>query len=194
MSATVLVVDDDRDVRETLKERLLLENYRVITCGTFIEAAPHLSPSFDGVVVTDLKMPGKTGLDLVERARQIDETLPVIVLTGFASTSAVVDLMREGAVTVLEKPCPLDRLLAQIAELATTRAAVLKTRKRRILDNMRSGAGRPPSESALAPQVREFEIQLIMKALKRNNGDKEKAAKELGLSRSSLYAKLRKMD
>lgn len=193
MTVDVLLVDDDPDVLESLHDMLALEGLSVKSCRSFIEAADHLTSNFEGVVITDFRMPGKTGLDLVVRAKLIDPELPVIVLTGFADTGFVVQAMRGGATTVLEKPCPIDVLLSEIQQARHQRKDILKTRHRNAQDSATHQLGRPPKERAIGPQLAALERQLIVKALKRNKGSKQKAADELGVSRSRLYAKIRSL-
>lgn len=190
---SVLLVDDDRDVLEALETRLAIAGYQVIACASYIEAKDHLVPGFAGCVVTDIRMPGKTGLDLIARACAVDPELPVIVLTGFAETETVVSAMREGAVTVLEKPCPMEMLLETIAQTMMQRSAILNTRRTRAKRDARAAAGRPPKDSALSPQLAEYEAELVRRALGRNAGNKAKTAQELGISRSQLYAKIKRM-
>lgn len=186
----VLLVDDDRDVLDALEARLTIAGYRVIACASYIEAKDYLGPGFEGCVVTDIRLPGKTGLDLIARTNAVDPELPVIVLTGFAETETVVSAMREGAVTVLEKPCPMEMLLETIAQALEQRSAILRARKTRA---KRAVAGRPPKEGALSPQLAEYEAELIRRALKRNGDNKAQTAQELGISRSQLYAKIRSL-
>ncbi|MCA8884751.1 MAG: response regulator [Rhodobacteraceae bacterium] len=189
----VLLVDDDRDVLEALETRLALAGYNVIACASYIEAKDHLMPGFEGCVVTDIRMPGKTGIDLIARACAVDPELPVIVLTGFADTKTVVSAMREGAVTVLEKPCPIELLIETVAQALLQRGAVLKTRRTRAKRAARATAGRPSKDSALSPQLAEYEAELVRRALKRNADNKAKTAQELGISRSQLYVKIKSL-
>ena len=191
MTFDVLLVDDDRDVLEALEARLRIAGLRVKTCAYYIEVVDHLTPNFPGCVVTDIRMPGKTGLDLIAKAVAVDPELPVIVLTGFAETDTVVKAMRGGALTVLEKPCPMEALLDALTQAIAQRAAVLKTRKTRARRAARTSTGRLPKDLALSPQLAEYEGELIRRALKRNNGNKAKTAQELGVSRSQLYAKIK---
>lgn len=184
----VLLVDDDRDVLEALTARLGLAGHHVTGCASFIQATDHLTPGFPGCVVTDIQMPGKTGLELIARAQTIDPELPVIVLTGFAETQTVVQAMRGGAVTVLEKPCAMSHLIEVIEQALTTRETILHTRKTRA---RRAAQGRPPADRALSPQLVAYEAELIRRALRRNNDNKAKTAQELGISRSQLYAKMK---
>ena len=150
MSVDVLLVDDDRDVLEALETRLSLSGFTVLACASYIEAVDHLSPGFQGCIVTDIRMPGKSGLDLLHKANATDPELPVIVLTGFAQTATVVSAMRHGAVTVLEKPCPMPELIALVGQVLNQRQAVLKTRKTRA---KRAVRGRPPAERALVAAI-----------------------------------------
>lgn len=191
MMIDVLLVDDDRDVLEALDARLGVAGFRVKTCRTYIEAVDHLAPHFEGCVVTDICMPGKTGLDLIDKAQAVDPELPVIAFTGFAETDTVVRAVRGGAVTVLEKPCDIDVLLRAVKDAVEQRRAVLKTRQGRAQRAARRARGRPVADRALSPQLAEYEKELIRRALARNGGDKIQTAEELGISRSRLYAKIR---
>ncbi|MDH5452924.1 MAG: response regulator, partial [Paracoccaceae bacterium] len=82
MIRKVLVVDDDRAVREALSQSLELANLQPVLAGSFIEAKDHIIADFAGVVVSDIRMPGKDGFALLEHARKTDADLPVILLTG----------------------------------------------------------------------------------------------------------------
>lgn len=194
MQNKVLLVDDDLDVLESLCDRLELHGFDVQTCTSFIEAVDHISVHFEGVIVSDVCMPGKSGLDLVKRAQSIDPELPVIILTGFAQTQTVVTAMQGGAVTVLEKPCSIPILIGEIEKSIELRQTVLTSRARNAKDIVRQSAGRPPKDKALAPQMAEVERQLILRTMRRCKGNKTRAALELGISRSQLYEKLRKED
>ena len=75
----VIFIDDDLDVRTAIGQSLELEGYDVVLARAFIEATDHITPGFPGIIVTDVRMPGKDGFDLLERALKIDRDLPVIV-------------------------------------------------------------------------------------------------------------------
>ena len=72
----VLLVDDDKEVREALGQTLELADLKPILAGSFIEAKDHIAKSFNGVVVTDVRMPGKDGFQLLEFAQSVDRELP----------------------------------------------------------------------------------------------------------------------
>ena len=82
MTRKVLLVDDDKPVREALGQTLDLAGFDVILAASFIEATDHISPEFDGVVISDVRMPGKDGFALLERCAAIDSDIPFVLLTG----------------------------------------------------------------------------------------------------------------
>ncbi|OZA03094.1 MAG: hypothetical protein B7Y02_16700, partial [Rhodobacterales bacterium 17-64-5] len=128
MINTVLLVDDDRAVREALGQTLELADLRPILCGSYIEAKDHIAPAFPGVVVTDIRMPGKDGFALLTHARALDADLPVILLTGEGDIPMAVRGIAAGAFDFLEKPCAPADLLAVIDKALKTRALVLENR------------------------------------------------------------------
>lgn len=124
----VLVVDDDAAVRGALVQTLELGNLQPIAAGSFIEAKDHISASFDGVIVSDIRMPGRDGFHLLSFAQGIDAELPVILLTGEGDIPMAVRAMGQGAFGFLEKPCPANDLLAEVERALKTRALVLENR------------------------------------------------------------------
>ncbi len=128
MSKIVLIVDDDRAVRDALAQTLELEGLRPVLAGSFIEAKDHISAEFDGAVLSDMRMPGRDGFHLLAHARGVDPELPVILLTGEGDIPMAVKAMGEGAFDFLEKPCAPEALLAVLRRALTTRALVLENR------------------------------------------------------------------
>ena len=129
MRGTVLLVDDDREVREALGQTLELDDLRPVLCGSYIEAKDHLTADFPGVVVTDIRMPGKDGFALLDFARGVDPDLPVILLTGEGDIPMAVKGIASGAFDFLEKPCAPADLLAVVDKALKTRALVLENRQ-----------------------------------------------------------------
>ena len=78
----VLLVDDDASVREALAQTLDLADLSPLTAGSFIEAKDHIGPDFPGVILSDIRMPGRDGFFLLDHAQAMDPDLPVILLTG----------------------------------------------------------------------------------------------------------------
>jgi two-component system, NtrC family, C4-dicarboxylate transport response regulator DctD len=132
MSGRVLLVDDDLAVREAIGQSLELANYDAITAGSFVEAKDHINELFDGVIVSDIRMPGRDGFHLLDYARAQDEDLPVILLTGEGDIPMAVDAMGRGAFVFLEKPCAPGDLTAVIAKALKQRALVLENRRLKV--------------------------------------------------------------
>ncbi|MFC2967572.1 sigma-54-dependent transcriptional regulator [Acidimangrovimonas pyrenivorans] len=159
MIDTVLLVDDDRAVREALGQTLELADLHPILAGSTIEAKDHVSPDFPGVVVTDIRMPGKDGFALLDHIRAVDPDLPVILLTGEGDIPMAVRGIGAGAFDFLEKPCAPADLLAVIRKALASRALVLENR--RLKRELKAGDaaarlifGQSPQASELRERIR----------------------------------------
>ncbi|WP_372657419.1 sigma-54-dependent transcriptional regulator [Hydrogenophaga sp.] len=106
----ILFVEDDAAVRLGSTQALQLAGFRVRAVGTAEQSIPHIAPGFRGVVVTDVKLPGKSGLQLLEHIQRIDSGIPVILVTGHGDISMAVHAMRNGAYDFVEKPFSSEQL------------------------------------------------------------------------------------
>jgi DNA-binding NtrC family response regulator len=112
-----LIADDLREVRESLRLLLKAEGYDTETAASPAEVIPAVTSREFDVVLMDLNYTrdttsGQEGLDLLARIRSIDESLPVVVMTAWASVNLAVEAMRQGARDFIEKPWENNRLLA----------------------------------------------------------------------------------
>lgn len=128
MSLSVLLVDDDREVREALGQSLEIAGYNVILAKSYIEAVSHISANFEGVVLSDVRMPGKDGFALLAHCQHVDKTLPVVLITGEGDVPMAVRAMEAGALNFLEKPVSSGRLIEGIARACALRETVLENR------------------------------------------------------------------
>ena len=113
---TVFVVDDDDDVRDSLRWLIESAGYHVETHATpqaFLAAYQSGAP---GCVVVDLRMPGMSGIDLQEKLSVNQPSIPVIVITAFGDVATAVRAMKSGAVDFLEKPFNNQALVARIRD------------------------------------------------------------------------------
>ena len=111
----VHVIDDDDALRESLAFLLSTAKIEVKTypsASAFLEALPGLVP---GCIITDVRMPGMSGIDLLRRLKELDVGAPVIVITGHGDVPLAVEAMKIGAVDFLEKPFDDEVLLASVA-------------------------------------------------------------------------------
>ena len=133
MTRTVLLVDDDAAVREALAQTLELADITTITTGSFVAAKDRITDKFEGVILSDMRMPGRDGFHLLDYARKQDPDLPVILLTGEGDIPMAVEAMAQGAFGFLEKPCAPSDLLGVLESALKTRALVLDNRRLRHL-------------------------------------------------------------
>lgn len=139
MTRQVLLVDDDAAVREALSQTLDLAGLAAIPAGSFVAAKDHIAREFQGVILSDIRMPGRDGFHLLNYAHAVDEDLPVVLLTGEGDIPMAVAAMEQGAFDFLEKPCAPADLVAVLERALDARRAVLERRAER----MRSEKGDP---------------------------------------------------
>ncbi|MBQ8561575.1 MAG: sigma-54-dependent Fis family transcriptional regulator, partial [Spirochaetaceae bacterium] len=111
MNFTILVIDDEKNIREGLSAALELEGYSVRLAADGREGLAQIEKGDIDLVITDLRMPGISGEEVLSRVRGESPGIPVIVLTGHGSIDTAVDAMRNGAYDFLTKPLSLDRLI-----------------------------------------------------------------------------------
>ncbi|MBO5125401.1 MAG: sigma-54-dependent Fis family transcriptional regulator [Spirochaetaceae bacterium] len=110
MNFTILIIDDEKNIREGLSAALELEGYSVRLAADGREGLALIERGDIDLVITDLRMPGISGEEVLARVRGESPGIPVIVLTGHGSIDTAVDAMRNGAYDFLTKPLSLDRL------------------------------------------------------------------------------------
>ena len=129
MSGLVLVVEDDEALREALGQTLDLAGFQTILTSSFVMAKDHIRADFEGVVLSDMRMPGRDGMFLLDHARAIDPDLPVILLTGEGDIPTAVGAISKGAFDFLEKPCGNDVLIETVGRALKARALVNENRE-----------------------------------------------------------------
>ncbi len=116
---SVLVVDDEDTLRDSLVRAADLQGYEAAGARDGLEAWERLGNCRFDVVVTDLKMPGLSGPELLERIDRDQIPTRVVVITAYASLDAAVDCLRRGAVDFLVKPFEVEAFLASLANALT---------------------------------------------------------------------------
>jgi len=114
MTKRVLVVDDDDSIRETFQYHLERAGYEVTTAATAEAGLGLLSEVEPGVVITDIRMPGMDGLELLGRIRDASPDIDVLMITAHEDMQSASDAMRRGAFDYLVKPLDLDRIEALV--------------------------------------------------------------------------------
>jgi len=151
----VHVVDDDEAMRDSMAFLLRAENFQVQTyadAADFLAALPQIKV---GCVVTDVRMPGMSGIELLQRLRELKVSLPVIVVSGHGDVPLAVEAMKTGALDFIEKPFDDDVFLRAVrlalsaqavdsqrqAQKATinSRLESLSNREREVLEGLVAG-------------------------------------------------------
>ncbi len=110
----ILLVDDERNILRMLKKFLSKAGYDVETARNYEEALSKLQTMGFNLILSDMRLPGKSGLDLLRYIKQSFRDLPVIIITAYGSIENAVEAMKEGASNYLTKPIEIDEMLAII--------------------------------------------------------------------------------
>lgn len=126
-----LLIEDEIGVRMAISQTLELGNFTVTACSDAESARKWLTADFSGVVVTDLRLPGATGMDVLDQVIKCDAELPVVIITGHGDVGMAVEAMRAGAYDFIEKPFGSARFLEIVNRAYEKRTLVLDNRSLR---------------------------------------------------------------
>ncbi|MGB5833186.1 MAG: sigma-54 dependent transcriptional regulator [Thiohalocapsa sp.] len=157
-NATILFIDDEEHIRIANRQTLELAGFSVQTLATADKVPTLISTDWFGVVVCDIRLPGMDGLQLLQRARELDPELPVILITGHGDIQMAVGAIQDGAYDFIEKPFAADRLLDSVRRANEKRALTLENRRLRseLLDQSTPGPrliGRAPGMQQLRATI-----------------------------------------
>src|SRR5499426_1118996 len=127
----ILFVDDEAPMRHAVTQWLGLAGFETLVHDEAAAALDALSADFAGILVTDLKMEGMDGMELLRRSQQIDPELPVVVITGHGDIETAVEAMRLGAYDFIEKPFAPERFLEVVRRASEKRQLVVENRRLR---------------------------------------------------------------
>jgi len=125
---SIILVDDEEDVRRATSQNLDLEGFSVESFARADRALEKIGHGFDGILVSDIRMPKMDGLELLAAVREIDPDLPVILITGHGDVPLAVKAMQAGAYDFVEKPFPASRLLDAVTRATEKRRLTLENR------------------------------------------------------------------
>ena len=156
MMRGALLVEDEASLRLATVQTFKLAGIPVNAVATMEEAVDQLDEQFAGVVVADVRLPGKSGLDLLVFAMGIDREIPVILVTGHGDVTMAVQAMRQGAYDFVEKPFRSEHLVEVVRRGLEKRRLVLENRALR--HAVQSAAGLPDliGQSAPMQKLRQF--------------------------------------
>jgi DNA-binding NtrC family response regulator len=119
VKGTLLVIDDEPEIRESLETLLSLEGYAVETAEDARSGAERIEGKAYDLVLLDVMLPDRSGLDLLQEIRATNPALPVVLITAYGSVETAVQAMRRGASNYITKPWDNERLLAEIGTLVS---------------------------------------------------------------------------
>jgi two-component system, NtrC family, C4-dicarboxylate transport response regulator DctD len=149
-----VLIEDEQAVRMATAQTLELGGFTVHACASAEEAEPWLQPEFAGVIVTDVRLPGRSGLEVLAQVVELDPDLPVIVVTGQGDVGMAVDAMRAGAYDFIEKPFAAERLLETVRRAREKRFLVLDNRRLKAAWTMHPDMPNLIGQSPLMERVR----------------------------------------
>jgi two-component system, LuxR family, response regulator FixJ len=178
---TVHVIDDDEALRDSIRMFLANEGMEVRTYASADAFLTAFDSAAEGCVVTDVRMPGMSGMDLLAEIGRLGLTLPVIVVTGHADVPLAVRAMKKGAVDLLEKPFQGEDLIDAVrralqvgrdslqsavsVQEAQARLATLTARETEVLDRLVRGQPNKiiAYEMGISPRTVEVHRANVMK-------------------------------
>lgn len=122
----VLVVEDDENVRIGVEQAVALAGFAVDAFASAADALHHVAPGAPVVIVSDVRMPGIDGLQLLDRVMAIDAQIPVVLISGHADISTAVGAMQVGAYDFIEKPFSSDVIAGRVARAVEKRRLTLE--------------------------------------------------------------------
>jgi two-component system C4-dicarboxylate transport response regulator DctD len=154
----VILIDDDQHLRRALSQTLDLAGLKILPLADARGLAERIERDWPGVVVSDIRMPGIDGLQLLEQLHAQDPEQPVLLITGHGDVPLAVQAMRAGAYDFLEKPFASDALLDSVRRALALRRLVLDNRSLRMALSDRQAlstrlVGQSPSMARLREQI-----------------------------------------
>jgi two-component system response regulator RegA len=167
---TILVVDDDDVLRNRLEKSFTKRGWTVFAAEGFEQAIEHAKTHRPNRAVLDLKMPGKSGLNVLREIRDASPETQCVILTGYGSITNAVEAVKLGAVGYITKPADADQVLAAFEE---------------------TPKGTPTPEFP-PPSLAEAQWEHIQRVLADSGGNISEAARRLDIPRRTLQRKLKK--
>jgi len=174
----ILVIDDEVRVRVGMRRFFESNGFEVLEAETAAAAEQEFRVRPPDLVILDYSLPEKTGLELMPLLKQIDEHVPIVMVTGHGTIDIAVQAVKGGADDFIEKPVRMPALLEIV---------------QRVLESYRNRRpANDPVEDALDLTIEENERKHVERVLASESGSVDAAAARLGISRSALYVRLKR--
>ena len=126
--ATILIIDDERAIRKTLTEILSYEGYKIDEASDGEEGLKRFAEKAYDIVLCDIKMPKVDGIEFLEKAREINGDVPIIMISGHGNIDTAVEAVKKGAFDYISKPPDLNRLLITLRNAVDKQNLVTETK------------------------------------------------------------------
>ncbi len=156
---SIVLVEDDRDLRELLQEELEAEGYQVIACGDAEQGKQLLATQAVDLLISDLRLPGADGLSLLPSLASSDSPPAVLIITAFGSVQQAVKALQAGADDFLTKPLEMDHFLLTVSRLLDNRKLRHEVQHYRSLlavEQFNGMIGQSPAMQHLFQQIRQI--------------------------------------
>jgi DNA-binding NtrC family response regulator len=127
--AKILVIDDEKPIRNTLQEILEYEDHKVEIAADGFEGLEKAKENKYDIILCDIKMPNMDGIEVLEKLEEFSPDVPVIMISGHGSVETAVEALKKGAYDFIEKPLELNRLLVTIRNALERKDLVVETKK-----------------------------------------------------------------
>src|SRR5919106_4450925 len=114
MKSRILVIDDEAAIRDSLKMILEYEDYEFVGASSGPDGVAAVQRERPDLVLLDIKMPGMDGMEVLRKLRSLDDTLPVVMISGHGTTATAVEAVKSGAVDFLDKPLSSERVIVTL--------------------------------------------------------------------------------
>lgn len=181
----IILVDDEKEILLSWGQTLELEGFEVFTYSDPRLCINQISRNFPGIVLTDVKMPGMSGLELLKSIREVDPELPVVLFTAYGDISTAIQAIRDGAYNFVEKTAQPGHLIEEVQRALEKRQLILENRslRRELLGFQNLEArliGKTPSMEKLRNTIRNIaDTNVDILLIGETGSGKEQVAKSL---------------
>jgi two-component system nitrogen regulation response regulator NtrX len=155
MKPRILVIDDEPAIRDSMKMILEYEGYECLGAATGPEGIAVVQKESPDLVFLDIKMPGTDGIEVLKQLRTVDDTLPIVMISGHATVNTAVEAIRLGAQDFIEKPLASERILVSVKNaIEKVRLTDENRAFRKAIDLRHQMVGRSPALQRVMDAIR----------------------------------------
>ncbi len=155
MTARILVIDDEAAIRDAMRMILEYDGYECAVASSGPDGLAAIEREAPDLVFLDIRMPGMDGLEVLDRIRLFDESIPVVIVSGHATVSTAVEATKRGAFDFIEKPLESERVLVTVRNAVDRRRLADENRQLRRAEQLRHEmVGQSPALARITDAIR----------------------------------------